>query len=113
MLADLAHNLCSTGPRLLVARDVGQVRDVLRRVEVLTLERERVVTELRAAGVEVTDCHGNFVWLPLEEKASEFGRFLEERGVVARPFDGDGVRVTVAEPPANDAFVQAAIAFAQ
>ena len=34
MLADLAHNLCSTGTRLLVARDVGQVRDVLRRVDV-------------------------------------------------------------------------------
>jgi sulfate permease, SulP family len=34
MLADLAHNLRSRGTRLLVARDVGQVRDVLRRVEV-------------------------------------------------------------------------------
>ena len=34
MLADLAHNLRSRGTRLLVARDVGQVRDVLRRAEV-------------------------------------------------------------------------------
>ena len=34
MLADLAENLRSRGTRLLVARDVGQVRDVLRRVEV-------------------------------------------------------------------------------
>jgi MFS superfamily sulfate permease-like transporter len=34
MLADLAVNLRSRGTRLLVARDVGQVRDVLRRVEV-------------------------------------------------------------------------------
>ena len=34
MLADLAHNLRSRGTRMLVARDVGQVRDVLRRVEV-------------------------------------------------------------------------------
>jgi sulfate permease, SulP family len=34
MLADLANNLRSRGTRLLVARDVGQVRDVLRRVEV-------------------------------------------------------------------------------
>ena len=34
MLADLAHDLRRRGTRLLVARDVGQVRDVLRRVEV-------------------------------------------------------------------------------
>ena len=34
MLADLADNLRGRGTRLLVARDVGQVRDVLRRVEV-------------------------------------------------------------------------------
>jgi anti-anti-sigma regulatory factor len=34
MLANLANNLRSRGTRLLVARDVGQVRDVLRRVEV-------------------------------------------------------------------------------
>jgi MFS superfamily sulfate permease-like transporter len=33
MLADLANNLRSRGTRLLVARDVGQVRDVLRCVE--------------------------------------------------------------------------------
>ena len=34
MLADLAHNLRERGVRLLVARDVGQVRDVVRRAEV-------------------------------------------------------------------------------
>jgi sulfate permease, SulP family len=34
MLADLAHNLRSRGTRLLVARDVGQVRDVLQQAEV-------------------------------------------------------------------------------
>ncbi len=34
MLADLANNLRGRGTRLLVARDVGQVRDVLRRIEV-------------------------------------------------------------------------------
>ena len=34
MLADLAHNLRDRGVRLLVARDVGQVRDVVRRAEV-------------------------------------------------------------------------------
>lgn len=34
MLAELAQDLRSRGTRLLVARDVGQFRDVLRRVEV-------------------------------------------------------------------------------
>jgi histidinol-phosphate aminotransferase len=110
--AQLPFGVSSLAERAALA-SLANERELLRRVEILTLERERVVTDLRAAGVEVTDCHGNFVWLPLQERASEFGRFLEERGVVARPFSGDGVRVTVAEPPANDAFVQAAIAFAQ
>ncbi len=50
----------------------------------------------------------NFVWLPLGDRALEFGRACEARGVIVRPFAGDGVRVTIGTPAENDAFLAAA-----
>ena len=50
----------------------------------------------------------NFVWLPLGERAAAFGAACEERGVIVRPFAGDGVRVTIGTPEENDAFLAAA-----
>ena len=75
------------------------------RVEALVAERTRVVDALRANGVELPDSHANFVWLPLGERALEFADFAQERGLVVRPFDGDGVRCTIAEEEANDRLV--------
>jgi len=110
--AQLPFGVSSLAERAALA-SLANEHELLRRVAILVDERERVLGELRAAGVEVVASQANFVWLPLADRASQFGQYLEERGIVARPFDGDGVRVTVAEPPANDAFVNAAIEFAR
>ena len=57
---------------------------------------------------DVPASQANFVWLPLGDRAVEFGRACEARGVIVRPFAGDGVRVTIGTPAENDAFLAAA-----
>jgi histidinol-phosphate aminotransferase len=81
---------------------LGAETELLRRVEVLVRERSRVQEELRAMGYWTPDAQGNFVWLPLGGRADEFAQAASEAGVVVRPFTGDGVRVTVGQPAAND-----------
>ncbi|MEU0666979.1 histidinol-phosphate transaminase [Streptomyces lavendulocolor] len=80
-------------------------------VEQLKAERDRLVTELRALGYEVTDSDANFV---------QFGRFTGEggahtvwqkildRGVLVRDNGVPGrLRVTAGTPQENDAFLDA------
>ncbi len=69
-------------------------------------ERGRVAAALVARGWEIVDSRANFVWLPTSE-ASEVAAGLETRGVMVRPFPGEGIRVTIGSPPENDAFLDA------
>ena len=78
------------------------------RVKELVAERERVVTALREQGWDLPDAQGNFVWLPLRDDAVPFAQACQARGLMVRPFAGDGVRCTIAEPEANDRLVGAA-----
>lgn len=74
----------------------------------LKTERDRLVTELRALGCEVTDSDANFV---------QFGRFADshaawqailDRGVLVRDNGVPGwLRVTAGTPEENDAFLDA------
>ena len=82
--------------------------ELLARVDALVAERERVVAELRLQGWTVPDAQGNFVWLPLGSRAGEFAAIAEEVGIMVRPFAGEGVRVTIGEPEANDIFLSIA-----
>jgi len=68
-------------------------------------ERERVIAALREIGVDVPDSQTNFVWLPLGEATMDFARTGEGRGIIVRPFAGDGARVTIGTPAENDAFL--------
>ena len=92
----------------LAARD-----ELLERVEQLVKERDRVLAELRTQGLAVPDTQANFVWLPLRERAAAFAAAAAEAGLMVRPFPGEGVRVTVAEPAANDLLLTVAGRFAE
>ncbi len=81
---------------------------LLERVEALVKERARVWEALRAQGWDVPVTEANFVWLALGAHADDFAVACEESGVTVRPFAGEGVRVTVAEPEANDVFLRVA-----
>ncbi|SOC56849.1 histidinol-phosphate transaminase [Ornithinimicrobium cerasi] len=78
------------------------------RVKELVAERERVLAGLREQGWDVPDAQGNFVWLPLGEDAVAFAQHCQADGLTVRPFAGDGVRCTVAEPEASDRLLEAA-----
>jgi histidinol-phosphate aminotransferase len=85
--------------------------ELLDRVEATVQERTRVRDELLAGGWTVPPTEANFVWLRLGEETAAFTAACARAGVSVRPFDGEGVRVSVGEPEANDAFLAVARAY--
>ncbi|MGY1673247.1 histidinol-phosphate transaminase [Geodermatophilus sp. SYSU D00710] len=81
--------------------------EVARRVAAVVAERDRLTAALRDRGLEVPDSQANFVWLPLGEPTAAVARALEGRGVITRPFAGEGLRVTVGTPEEDDVFLEA------
>ena len=78
------------------------------RVAALVAERARVLTGLRAQGWQVPDSQANFVWLPLGGRTVELAAAARAAGILARPFAGEGLRVSIGEPEANTAFLELA-----
>ncbi len=76
--------------------------ELLERVDSIVAERDRVVAGLTEQGWTFPDPQGNFFWLPLGERTAEFVSAAEEAGITVRPFAGEGVRVSIGEPAAND-----------
>lgn len=88
-----------------------EVEDVLLdRVEKIVAERGRVLAAFEAAGWQVPDPQGNFVWLDLGNRTEQFVAVANEMGIMVRPFAGEGVRVSIGESAANDIVVQLASA---
>ncbi|MGW8333171.1 histidinol-phosphate transaminase [Streptomyces sp. NPDC055897] len=81
------------------------------RVAELVLRRSLLVDGLRAAGWQVPDSHGNFVWLGLGERTRDFAHACEESGVMVKVFPDEGVRITVGEPQAVEAVLAVASRF--
>ncbi|MEQ3551138.1 pyridoxal phosphate-dependent aminotransferase [Pseudonocardia nematodicida] len=77
----------------------------------LVAERDRVAATLRGEGYPVPETQSNFVWLPLGDRAAEFAAHCLERKVIVRPFQPDGVRVSISHPPENDLLLDAAASF--
>ena len=84
---------------------------LLERVEALTAERARVVAGLADAGWDVPEPQGNFVWFGLGERTADFAAACDAAGIVVRPFAGDGARVSIGEPEANDRLLEVARAW--
>jgi histidinol-phosphate aminotransferase len=80
--------------------------ELLARVDAIVAERERVMQTLAEQGWHIPDAQGNFVWLPLGERSADFAAAAEEAGTMVRPFAGDGVRVSIGEPAANDVLLK-------
>ncbi len=84
---------------------------LMERVDTLVGERTRVTAVLAGQGWDVPDAQGNFVWLALGERTADFTAAAEQAGIMVRPFAGEGVRVSIGEPPANDVFLAVAAGF--
>ncbi|MGV0835806.1 histidinol-phosphate transaminase [Mycolicibacterium thermoresistibile] len=80
--------------------------ELLARTDAVVAERARVTAGLRDAGYPVPESGANFVWLPLPGRAQEFAEASAAARIIVRPYGDDGVRVTVAAPAENDAFLR-------
>ena len=85
--------------------------ELLERVEAVVKERDRVSAALRADRWTVPDTEANFVWLRLGEHTAAFAQACDAAGIAVRPFAGEGARVSIGTPAANDAFLALASAF--
>ena len=85
--------------------------ELLERVENVVKERHRVSEALRADGWTVPETEANFVWLRLGDRTTAFAQACEAVGIAVRPFEGEGARVSIGTPAANDAFLAVARAF--
>ncbi len=71
-------------------------------------ERERVVKGLADAGLVVPEAQGNFVWFAMGDRTAELAATADELGIVVRPFAGEGARISIGEPEANDRILELA-----
>ncbi|MFI9583166.1 histidinol-phosphate transaminase [Streptomyces sp. NPDC052236] len=77
-------------------------------VEQLKAERDRLVSELRDIGYEVTDSDANFVQFGRFQDAHAVWQQILDRGVLVRDNGVPGwLRVTAGTPAENDAFLDA------
>ena len=86
---------------------IDAIDEITAQAEVIKSERSRVLDELGASGLDVPRSETNFVWLPVGDATDDVYLALEKQGVVARPFAGDGLRVTIGAPEENDRFLAA------
>ncbi len=98
-------------PRRPRSRRSAAEAELLARVDALVAERDRVGAALRESGWDVPEAQGNFFWFALGERTADFAAAADERGIVVRPFAGEGCRVSVGEVEANDRLVDLARAF--
>ncbi|MEU9448296.1 histidinol-phosphate transaminase [Streptomyces sp. NPDC048277] len=81
---------------------------LLKYVEQLKAERDRLVAELRAVGLEVTESDANFVQFGRFEEPHAVWQKILDRGVLVRDNGVPGfLRVSAGTPEENDAFLDA------
>jgi len=90
---------------------LGAEAELLERVESTVKERDRVRSALLADGWTVPVTEANFVWLRLGADTMAFAAACEQAGIAVRPFAGEGARVSIGTPEANDVFLATARAF--
>lgn len=102
LLAFAVNSLAQVGA-LAAIRSLDEIQP---RIQMLLDERDRVAAALTDAGWVLPDTQANFVYIPVGELTDRVTVELEKRGVVVRPFSGEGIRVTVGTPEQNTRFLQ-------
>jgi histidinol-phosphate aminotransferase len=82
--------------------------ELLDRVAAVVKERGRVRDELLGQGWSVPPTEANFVWLRLGADTADFAQACDQAGISVRPYVPDGVRVSIGDHEANDAFLAVA-----
>ena len=92
----------STPAQVAAIASLDAEEELLTRVAAIVAERHRMSASLADLGLRPAVSEANFVWLSLGEQAMDFAGACEREGITVRPFDGEGVRITIGEPAAND-----------
>ena len=92
---------------------LGVATELEQRVEAVVAERARVLAGLRDQGWSVPDPQGNFVWLATGDRTIALAGDAAARGVLLRPFAGEGLRVSIGSPEANDAVLALALGWTE
>jgi len=95
----------------IAALDPEALAETARRAAAVAAERDRVLAGLREQGWQVPDPQGNFYWLAVGEQTTALAEHLRAHGILARPFAGEGVRVSVGTPAENDRVLAATAAW--
>lgn len=82
--------------------------ELQQRIDELVAERSRVYSGLRRLGLPVLASQANFVWLATGERTEQLAAILEAHGLSVRAFPGEGIRISLGDPRANDALLAAA-----
>lgn len=86
---------------------IDNIEEIEARCAVIVSERSRVEVQLSEMGWWMPAHQANFVYLSTGSDSMRLATELEKLGVVVRPFDGEGIRVTIGSPDENDRFLAA------
>lgn len=81
--------------------DAGE--EMAARVSLVKQERARMAAELAAQGWKLQPSQGNFLWIRADGPLlALLVDAFDAAGILVRAYQGDGVRITVADPASND-----------
>ena len=86
---------------------IGCEQELADRVAIIKSERDRIAEAVRSMGLSIPDSHANLVWLPAGAATTGLFEAMESKGVVARAFPEEGVRVSVGSVEENDLMLRA------
>jgi histidinol-phosphate aminotransferase len=77
------------------------------RVAVVKDERSRLAVQLEAQGWKLQPSQGNFLWIRADDDLrARLVAAFDQADIMVRAYQGDGVRITVADPASNDRVLQ-------
>ena len=73
------------------------------RVAAVRDERARMAARLEALGWKLQPSQGNFLWIRADDELrARLVAAFDQAGIMVRAYQGDGIRITVADPASND-----------
>lgn len=77
------------------------------RVAVVRQERSRLAAQLEAQGWKLQPSQGNFLWIRADDDLrARLVAAFDQADIMVRAYQGDGVRITVADAASNDRVLQ-------
>jgi len=85
--------------------------ELLDRVRTIVDQRSLLEHGLRELGLHPAESEANFLWLRLGADTPSFAAACDEAGLAVRPFNEEGLRITIGEPAANVRLLEVAAAW--